>query len=233
MGSNSIFVEMENKIALTLIGYWQSFYEPQYPDPGSFVDEAWDPQEKEQIVAYLKAAQQMPYAAAGLSWCRFRCGISSLGNTEYTDGTYLWPEGFVHYVEVHNVKLPREVIEHMLKNKMVVVGDDYTINGNWWLQQKGENTTAKTFNDRLDIGILTLVQSHDKRKHKQEEALRFYLMDAFGVKGRLAAVDAILSGKETQVKGQFKNVSEFITKISALGLQGSFKYLTKEEYGIE
>jgi hypothetical protein len=224
---------MENKTALTLIAYWQSFYEPQYPDPGSFVEEAWDPKQKEQIVAYLKAAQQMPYAFGGNSWCRFRCGISSLGNTEYTDGKYLWPEGLVHYVEAHNVKLPREVIEHMLENKMVAVGDEYTVDGSWWLQQKGENTTVKTFNDRLDIGILTLVQVHDKRKHKQEEALRFYLMDAFGVKGRLAAVDAVLSGQETSVKGRFNNVSAFIAKLPALGLQGSFQYLTKEEYGLE
>ena len=158
-------------------------------------------------------------------------GGFAMGGVTATKGDDIKKQLSINFETAYYVARP--LFEHMLENKMVVVGDDYTVDGNWWLQQKGENTTAKTFNDRLDIGILTLVQSHDKRKHKQEEALRFYLMDAFGVKGRLAAVDAILSGKETQVKGQFKNVSEFITKISALGLQGSFQYLTKEEYGIE
>jgi len=224
---------MENKTELILIGYWQSFYELQYPDPGSFVDEAWDQEEKEQIVAYLKAAPQMPYAFAGLSWCRFRCGINHLGSLEYTDGKYLWPEGLVHYVEVHNVKLPREVLDHMLANEIKPLADDYKVDTTWWLQQKGENTIVKTFNDPLDIGILTIAQVHDKRKHKQEEAIRFYLMDAFGVKRSLAAVDAILSGQETSIKGRFKNVNGFIAKLPAIGLKGSFQYVTKEEYGIE
>jgi hypothetical protein len=224
---------MDNIKELKLIGYWQSFYEPAYPDPGSFVDDTWDQEEKEKIIAYLKAAYQMPYAFGGNSWCRFRCGTSSLGNLEYTDGKYLWPVGLVHYVEKHNVKLPREVLEHMLTNNMRYVDDNYKVDGTWWLQQKGENETIKTFNDRIDIGVLSIVQVHDKRKHKQEEAVHFYLMDAIGVKRSLATVEKVLSGQETQVKGRFKNVSEFIAKLPAIGLQATFQYLTKEEYGIE
>jgi hypothetical protein len=227
------FFKFSGIAKLTAIGYWQSFDDLKYPDPGSFIDDNWNKEEKEKIVAYLKSAHQMPYAFGGNSWCRFRCGIAHLGSLEYTDGKYLWPEGLVHYVEKHNVKLPQEVLDHMLANKIRPVKDKYEIDNAWWLTQKGEDTTAKTFNDRLDIGVLTIVQVHDKRKHKQEEAVHFYLMEAIGVKRSLAAVEKVLSGQETQVKGRFKNVSEFIAKLPALGLQGTFEYLTKEEYGIE
>jgi hypothetical protein len=230
-------LKMENIRILTAIGYWHSFNEPSLPDPGSFVDDAWNSEERDKIVAYLRAAHQMPYAFAGVSWCRFRCGISDLGSTEYTDGKYLWPVGLVHYVEKHNVKLPREVIDFMLNHKereeLEAVCDNSTVDLTWWLNQRGENTANKTFNDRLDIGILTIARVHDKRKHKQEEAIRLYLLDAIGMKRSLVATEKVLSGQELQLKGSFQNVNDFIAKLPALGLRGMFQYLTKEEYGIE
>lgn len=52
----------------------------------------------------------------GYSWCRFSCGIadSNMGSGDLTDGTWVWPEGLAHYVEVHNVVLPQEFIDHVL-----------------------------------------------------------------------------------------------------------------------
>jgi predicted transcriptional regulator len=217
---------------LKVIGYWHGFYEEAYPDPGSFVDDTWNAEEKERIVAYLKAAHEMPYVAGGLSWCRFRCGIVSLGNTEFTDGTYLWPAGLLHYVETHNVKLPREVLDHMLTNKKINTGSGKTgVDMDWWKGQTGPNTAIKTFPDQFDIGILTIAQVNDKMKAKQQYILRILLINDIGERRSLSAIDKILAGEEVQIKGRFDNINNLISKIKSIGLRGSFQYLTKEEYG--
>jgi hypothetical protein len=225
---------MENKRKLTGIGYWHSIYEPMYPDPGHFVDDTWDNEEKEKIAAYLRSGHQMDYAFGGVSWCRFRCGFRDLGSLEFTDGKYLWPEGLVHYIEKHNVKLPQEVIDFMLVNKAIEpVNDNYEVDWTWWENQSGWNTANKTFNDRLDIGILTIAQVNDTLKLKQEDVLRQFLRDAFGVTGKLKAIDAIINGQETQIKGRFQNVNDLLPRLPAIGLHGTFQYLSKSEYGID
>ena len=217
---------------LKIIGYWHGFYEEGYPDPGSFVDDTWDAEEKAKIVAYLKAAHEMPYAFGGTSWCRFRCGIVSLGCTEFTDGTYLWPAGLLHYVETHNVKLPREVLDHMLANKKITMGNDKTgVDMDWWKSQTGSNTAIKTFTDWSDIGILTIAQVNDKMKAKQQYMLRILLINDIGERRSLIAIDKVLAGEEVQIKGRFDNVSNLISKLKPIGLRGSFQYLTREEFG--
>ncbi|GHH42120.1 hypothetical protein GCM10017774_37860 [Lentzea cavernae] len=51
-------------------------------------------------------------AFAGKSICRF-CGRDN-GSTELTDGVnFVWPDGLLHYVEDHNVRLPTEVTAAM------------------------------------------------------------------------------------------------------------------------
>jgi hypothetical protein len=223
---------MEGNNLLILIGYWHGFYEEAYPDPGSFVDDNWNAEEKERIVAYLKAAHQMPYAAGGLSWCRFRCGINNLGCTEFTDGTWLWPAGLLHYVETHNVKLPREVLDHMLTNKNIKTGSDKIgVDMVWWKSQTGPNMEIKTFPDQSDIGILTIAQVNDKMKAKQQYILRILLINDIGERRSLSAIDKVLAGEEVQIKGRFDNVNNLISKLKPIGLCGSFQYLTREEYG--
>ena len=51
-------------------------------------------------------------ACMRLSPCRI-CGKPN-GSLELTDGELLWPEGLVHYVEDHNVRLPRGIVERMI-----------------------------------------------------------------------------------------------------------------------
>ena len=94
----------ENK-QLIGIGYWHSIYESGFPDPGNFVDREWNKDEKESIFRYLQSGQSMPYAAMGVSWCRFRCEVNHLGAGEFTDGKYVWPNGLAHYIEKHEVRL--------------------------------------------------------------------------------------------------------------------------------
>ncbi len=43
------------------------------------------------------------------------CGADA-GHRERTDGVWRWPEGLAHYVTVHGVQLPEELVEHMAKH---------------------------------------------------------------------------------------------------------------------
>ncbi len=104
-----------------MLGYWASSSDPdacQYsrknmtlPWPADFVDETWDENERAQVVAYLKNGEDFEHWK-GLSFCRLGCGTIS-GATCQTDGTYVWPEGFAHYVEKHGVKPPQEFIDEI------------------------------------------------------------------------------------------------------------------------
>jgi hypothetical protein len=97
-----------------------------------------------------------------------------LGNKEFTDWAYYWPEGFVHYIEEHNVKPPKEFVDHVMKKEKVEQPEfgnkirdklikyavripianrllvpclrSYKIryNTNWWKNQKGY-TKGKSF----------------------------------------------------------------------------------------
>jgi hypothetical protein len=97
--------------------------------------------------------------ARGLSPCRL-CGQLN-GSAEYTDGTYVWPEGLAHYVMEHDVRLPDEFVSHVRRSHEGFGGSlspeydragkrgrvrgeafladsyDVTVNQGWWLRQRG------------------------------------------------------------------------------------------------
>mgnify|MGYP000845465439 CR=1 FL=1 len=96
------------------IGFWaQNNEEPtlDFPDPRYFVVKNWDQKEKQKVISYLKKGDVCG-AMKGCSYCRI-CDITN-GSEELTDGKYLWPSGFVHYLEAHNVKPIQEFIDHVL-----------------------------------------------------------------------------------------------------------------------
>jgi hypothetical protein len=86
------------------------------PLPCDYIDNAWDPAERDKIVTYLKTGETFE-SWRGNSGCRFRgCGVRYLaGYRDFTDWVYVWPEAFHHYVEVHGVKPPQEFIDHVLQ----------------------------------------------------------------------------------------------------------------------
>lgn len=117
-----------NDAKLLRVGYW---YNPgddehQLPDPREFIDTEWDPQEQAKVAAYLRAGETHS-RYKGYSWCRFNtvpidreiawhpsiCSSSNMGDSDLTDGVYIWPEGFAHYVEVHQVKPPEDFLRHV------------------------------------------------------------------------------------------------------------------------
>jgi hypothetical protein len=48
----------------------------------------------------------------GLSRCRFCNELN--GSTEFSDGVYIWPQGLVHYVDSHAVRLPKQFVAHVV-----------------------------------------------------------------------------------------------------------------------
>jgi hypothetical protein len=97
-------------VDLIHIGYWLSESAPGCPDVHDFVDPEWDAQEREAVAAWLRTGENFFAQQMGFSRCRF-CGIRN-GSLELTDSMYLWPEGLVHHVDDHAVRLPSRIVKH-------------------------------------------------------------------------------------------------------------------------
>lgn len=83
--------------------------------PGDLVDLSWSAEERAKVVAFLKAGKKF-CGYLGYSPCRL-CENEHNGTTELMSETYVWPEGYAHYVEQHGVKPPQDFINHALGRK--------------------------------------------------------------------------------------------------------------------
>lgn len=105
------------------VGYWRGnprksisgdkmvIDEPELPDVHDFIDKNWDKIERKKVIQYLRSNKKERYAWMGWSTCRI-CGCMN-GSTCLTDGRWVWPEGFLHYITNHNVKPPMEFLEYL------------------------------------------------------------------------------------------------------------------------
>jgi len=103
-------------VSLLHVGFWSDEHlDTALPHPREFIDPAWSSQERAIVANYLRNGQEHA-SYRGFSYCRFHCGKPStqMGSRDLTDGVYVWPQGFVHYIEDHNVKPPQEFISHVL-----------------------------------------------------------------------------------------------------------------------
>jgi hypothetical protein len=104
------------------IGYWKTSRanDPSdLPWPGDYIDETWDPAEREAVATYLDAQPDVQ-AWKGYSFCRLGCEHhSSIGTTDKSDGIFVWPAGFSHYIRKHSVRPPQEFIDHVLSRKRI------------------------------------------------------------------------------------------------------------------
>ena len=114
---------------LRLIGYWSGGYGGRdWRDVREFVDEGWDDDERIEVGLYLQHGL-VARAWMGYSPCRL-CDSVTNGNLDLTDGSYLWPEGLVHYVRDHHVRLPAEFVAHVrLRDEL---SDDVLVDESWW-----------------------------------------------------------------------------------------------------
>lgn len=88
------------------IGYWSEDCNPQ-----DFVDPSWDKNQRNAILVHLNNGKSL-YRWRGISRCRF-CNQRN-GSQCMTDGTYVWPSGFAHYISEHGVKPALEFIQHII-----------------------------------------------------------------------------------------------------------------------
>lgn len=112
---------------LVRLGYWHGDRAPGWPDPRGFVDSDWDADERAATVVYLQHAM-VAQAFMGHSRCRF-CN-AKIGSLEFSDGVFVWPEGLAHYVEQHNVRLPKRFVRHLRSVSEQL--EDAEIDDSWW-----------------------------------------------------------------------------------------------------
>ena len=105
------------------LGFWRRTTgreggDTSLPDPRELVDAAWaegNPQLAQRVVAYCRSAHVESYEM-GYSHCRFSaCDAEGkeLGCCNMTDGRFVWPEGYAHYIEKHAVRPPHEFVQHV------------------------------------------------------------------------------------------------------------------------
>ncbi|BCU78300.1 hypothetical protein [Luteolibacter sp. LG18] len=93
------------------IGYWMgNLHQWDLPLPQELVGNM-EASLREEICRYLESGHLFAQYR-GCSWCRFQCGVAdeAMGSGEFTDGTWVWPEGLVHYVRHHRVVVPEEFV---------------------------------------------------------------------------------------------------------------------------
>lgn len=97
---------------LQRIGYWRVPAHENWPEPLDLCDETWSASERDTIASYLHDGM-IAKTWMGHAQCRL-CG-ESIGSSDLTDGTFIWPEGLSHYVTEHAVRPPQAFIQHALR----------------------------------------------------------------------------------------------------------------------
>ena len=126
------------------VGYWTDMNDPKrtgdfedgfvMPHPRDAVDTSWDVTERLKVVDYLDAGHSH-WEFFGFSFCRFGCkypddfeNLGEMGGKDLTDGVWVYPEGYSHYLKVHNVKPPEDFIRHIRQNdylpKLLDISED-------------------------------------------------------------------------------------------------------------
>lgn len=82
------------------------------PRAEDHVDLSWDRREREAVLHYVENQAFRDMSYMGFSLCRF-CFCHN-GSADFSDGTYVWPQGFGHYIREHGVKPPQDFIDHIL-----------------------------------------------------------------------------------------------------------------------
>jgi hypothetical protein len=110
------------------IGFWASNANPFFcgyakkgillPFPAGFIDDKFGrSQLKNDFLEALDNFQKSLKPIHYMGWSNCRLCKEKNGGSEFDDGVFIWPEGFSHYVRVHNVKPAQEFMDHILITK--------------------------------------------------------------------------------------------------------------------
>ncbi len=123
-----------------LVGFWESPMYPEHsegkdlPNPRDWVDRDWDAAERAKIIDYLESGTVYT-RFFGYSYCRMGCERNEreMGSCDLTDGVWIYPQGYSHYLRCHDVKPPNEFIAHIRENEFtqpLLAGVPLQTNGN-------------------------------------------------------------------------------------------------------
>jgi len=93
------------------VGFWWSERELWWPHPKDAIVPDWPREERAAVIDYLLRPEDVQQYL-GLSRCRLCDRL--VGSRTFTDGTWAWPEGLVHYVDCHGVRPPDEFVHWIL-----------------------------------------------------------------------------------------------------------------------
>lgn len=96
------------------IGYWRKRIDSKenlpWPEEGHLPNET-----KQKVSEYLNNGKEHA-AYMGCSTCRI-CGKWGNGSTDLTDGEFIWPEGYSHYITEHNIMPDLDLLSKVLTQK--------------------------------------------------------------------------------------------------------------------
>lgn len=133
---------------LRLIGYWASDSSAEWPVVNTWIDRNWEPRERDAVIEWLSSGERV---IQWLGWSKCRvCGCNN-GDTDLSDGVYLWPDGLLHYVRSHHIRMPRafidRAVEHpgiprnALRHLEIDLGED--VDRDWWKSQRPDWAPAE------------------------------------------------------------------------------------------
>lgn len=102
-------------------GVWDRLYylmetAQGFPRAEDCVDWSWNKRERERILSYVEDLSFRRMSYCGYSTCRI-CGKYDNGSADYSDGIWMWPEGFGHYIREHGVRPPADFVQHVLSTR--------------------------------------------------------------------------------------------------------------------
>lgn len=105
------------------VGFWKgldpsygTYGDDRYPDVRGFIDPTWSRLERAAVIHYVTDPRFRGQSYRGMSTCRI-CHIWNNGSADFSDGIYIWPEGFGHYLSQHDVRPPADFIAHVLRQR--------------------------------------------------------------------------------------------------------------------
>jgi hypothetical protein len=110
------------EIVLNAIGFWRtSALSVRLPHPRELVDRSWNRDHRDNLIRYLRNGHSVN-GYCGFSYCRFSDGPppEEMGDSDLTDGCWVWPEGLAIYVDRYHVKLPDDFLRFARANNFAL-----------------------------------------------------------------------------------------------------------------
>ena len=179
---------MSERPRLRIVGHWRGSTSEDGLDPRDFLDPDWDEEERRLVADYLRGGRRWRQYV-GSARCRL-CGVE-VGNVEQCDEVYAWPEGLLHYVEVHSLRPPAELVAHVRSETERL--ESRETDATWWRASTPTGTGR-----RWARHVLVLPLTAWARLVTVPEARRFPELAELTREGRLLCASA----KEATVLGE-------------------------------